>query len=292
MNNDEALIIDSVDEKTRKKPSCCLPTNRTEKREGLEAVKYFVSKGVPVKEFYAQGEDSDPSNYSLEIRTKGKISRYKICLIGRMIVLDIDRKKYKDGVSDFYKHLSRLGISKEMLPSYLQDIAGGSYPFYMSTPSNGFHLYFRYLGKCPDSLLCENVEIKNKQVSAGYKDGQPYVLHGEIEDMQRIPPFLLERMLPKQVQVKEARKKFRASLFFREKNMSLPSWDRIVEWTDKDGKGTEGRNARAFWLAIHAKKHGYSKEAALACLEQDSSVNTLHPKELLGVVKSVYERTR
>jgi hypothetical protein len=179
-----------------------------------------------------------------------------------------------------------------MLPPYLQDIAGGSYPFYMSTPSNGFHLYFKYLGKCPDSLLCENVEIKNKQVSAGYKDGQPYVLHGEIEDMQRIPPFLLEKMLPKQVQVKEVRKKFRASLFFREKNMSLPSWEKIVEWTDKDGKGTEGRNARAFWLAIHAKKHNYSEDETLQNLEQDNTVNTLPRSELRSVVKSVYGKTR
>jgi hypothetical protein len=74
--------------------------------------------------------------------------------------------------------------------------------------------------------------------------------------------------------------------------MSLPSWDKIIEWTDKDGKGTEGRNTRAFWLAIHAKKHTYSEDATLQNLEQDNTVNTLPRSELRSVVKSVYGKTR
>ena len=261
------------------------------RREGLVALKYLMSKGIAIKDFFAKGQDSDERTYSskLVLPQEERALRYKVCLIGKLLCLDIDRKNGVDGIRNFYDYLERLGVAKEMLPSYLQNLEDGSYPFYMSTPSGGVHLYFKYLGRCPDGQLCKGVEIKNKQVSAGYKDGKAYILHGNIEDMHRIPPLLLDKIIPKQV--KEVQKKFSLH-FLRKQDMKKeqPSWDKIVEWTSKDGNGTEGRNARAFSLTVHARTHGYDREETLENLMQDSSVNSLSQKELLDVVKSAYKK--
>ena len=257
-------------------------------REGIVAVKYFMSKGIAVKEFYSDGADSDEGTYktNLLLPASENRERYKICLIGQLICLDIDRKNGIDGITNFYSYFERIGVTKESLPSYLQDIGGGSYPFYMSTPLGGVHLYFKYLGRCPDGQLCKGVEIKNKQVSAGYKNGKAYILHGNIEDMQRISPLLLD-----EIKSKLPQKNLEIRHFFKteKRDWDKPSWEKITEWTDKDEKGTEGRNARAFSLAVHARTHGYSRDETLENLMQDSSVNGLSQKELDGVVKSAYK---
>jgi hypothetical protein len=259
-----------------------------EKREGLAAVKYLMSKGIPVKPFFAKGEDGDERSYSLDLALpqEEQKERYKVCLIGRLLCLDIDRKKGIDGIINFYAYLERLGITKEMLPLWLQDIEKESYPFYMATPSGGLHLYFKYYGKCPEGKLCDGVEIKNKQLAAGYnKDGKTYILYGNIEDMQRIPMFLLEKIIPKEVNA--AQKKWKRLSPFPQRQKERPSVDKIVEWTDKDGKGTEGRNARAFSLAFHLATHGYSSDETMEILTRESE---LPLSELLVVVKSAYKR--
>jgi hypothetical protein len=262
------------------------------RRIGWEAIKYLTSKEIPVKLFFAKSDDNDIKNYSLNLESEQKDNkeRYKICLIGKLLCLDIDRKNGIDGIASFYDYFKKRGVEKERLPLYLQNIDKGSYPFYMSTPSGGLHLYFKYLGKCPDGKLCDGVEIKNKQLSGGYKDDKPYVLHGDIEDMQRIPPILLKEIIPKPKQVKQERIFSAAQKYKSESKREFPSWSKITEYTDEDGKGTQGRNSRAFSLALHARTHGYDINETLENLMQDQSVNELPQKELSDVVKSAYKK--
>jgi hypothetical protein len=45
------------------------------------------------------------------------------------------------------------------------------------------------------------VELKNLQVSAGWKEGKPYILRGNIEDAPLLPAFILENITPPSVEV-------------------------------------------------------------------------------------------
>jgi hypothetical protein len=83
------------------------------------------------------------------------------------------------------------------MPRAFRDIAGGSFPWYVQTPSGGFHLYFRYSG---DELkireLAPGVEVKEWQITApgSEKETGPYVLHGELADAPPLYGAILERI--------------------------------------------------------------------------------------------------
>jgi hypothetical protein len=166
-------------------------------RQGLEALQYLSANGLPIKEFYQPGADADATTYSLETPPKqGK--RYKVYIQGRFLVLDIDRNHHNggDGLMALYKHLESIGKPRALLPAFMRDIEQGRFPFYAQTPSEGMHLYFRYAGHYVTGFLAPNVEIKNLQVSAGWKADKPYIFHGNIENAPLLPAFIREKITP------------------------------------------------------------------------------------------------
>jgi hypothetical protein len=198
-------------------------------------------------------------------------------------VLDIDRKNNKDGLKNFYEMFNR-----ELLPTYLQDIENSSYPFFMKTPSNGFHLYFKYNGKAKNGIICEGVEVKTHQSAAGYKDKKPYILHGNIEDVKDLLGKIIDEIRPVQTTqstTRDIKKNINYSTS-REK----PPYDKIKKWVreDRPREIAVGRNQEAFYTAIKCKQHHYTEAEALSCLMKDNDVNTLTRTELENIVKSAY----
>jgi hypothetical protein len=176
--------------------------------------------------------------------------RYKICLLDRFLCLDIDRKpkdiaaESGDGLKNLYAWFKSIGKPIDLLPSYLCDIE--RFPAYTKTPSNGLHLFFLYHGKPITGLLCPHVEIKTVQLSAGYKDGKPYIFHGDISKTPNLPPF---------IQNKLPHTDYSQLLTFtsQQKQYGKHNWAKIKAWTDADGNGTEGRNSYAHSLGTVSK---------------------------------------
>jgi hypothetical protein len=249
-------------------------------REGTKAVIYFLENGVKVKDFFKVGADADEKTYDL---TKEKIDvnkRYKICLINRFLVLDIDRKNGKDGLKNFYETFNR-----ELLPDYLKDIENGSYPFYMRTTNNGYHLYFKFQEECRAGIICDGVEIKIYQSSAGYKEKKPYVLYGNIDDAKMLPGKIIEK-----IQSKNIRQYTEQNIKNFKRGEKKP-YDKIKEYVKKDrpDKIGNGRNQEAFFTALRCKFHNYTEEETLDCLINDKDVNTLPRTELEKTIKSAYK---
>jgi hypothetical protein len=107
--------------------------------------------------------------------------------------MDIDRKPGKaDGLESFH-HL----FPREAMPEALRDIPGGSFPCYVTTPSGGYHLYFRYDG--PELKLRElavAVEVKEWQIAApgSERESGEYILHGEFSEAPPLYGVILERI--------------------------------------------------------------------------------------------------
>jgi hypothetical protein len=115
--------------------------------QGLTAIRHAVAAGIGVKYFFAIGADHDPATYTTDLEkiralwNEGK-RRFKAYIKGRFLVLDFDRKPGKpDGLVNFYRM-----FPKETLPAELRNLPD-SFPCYVKTPSNGFHLYFKYAGQ-------------------------------------------------------------------------------------------------------------------------------------------------
>jgi hypothetical protein len=236
----------------------------------------LAAHGLPLKPFYTPGADADPATYSASPAfEQGK--RYKVFIRGRYLVLDIDRnhKDGVDGVSQLYAYLESVGKPRALLPSYLVDIDKGSFPFYTETPSGGLHLWFKYSGPYVVGSLAPAVELKNLQVSAGWKffpdsTGQPkpYILHGGLEAVPRLPAFILARITPPKAPEPPA---YRPS-WQEKREYGRPTWELITQWTDKDGRGTEGRNSRAYSLALHAANHGWPQGETQNALENEPRI--------------------
>jgi type 1 glutamine amidotransferase len=54
------------------------------------------------------------------------------------------------------------------------------------------------------------------------------------------------------------------------KEYGRPSWDLIVEWTNKDGKGSIGRDEYAYSLAHHAASHAWPEYETAQAMENMS----------------------
>jgi hypothetical protein len=262
--------------------------------EGIVALRYFTARGVPIKDFYAKSADSDKTTYSTQTPIEQN-KRYKVCLLGRFLCLDIDRKlkdiesegKRGDGLHNFYAWLEHIGKSRGLLPAYLRDIE--NYPCYTETPSNGLHLFFKYIGAPVHSALCPHVEIKTTQLSAGYKDDKPYVFNGDIANAPPLPPFIQTRLSQTPAETKTP--KFKPLLLQQEcKHYGKPTWDKIIEWTDTDGRGTAGRNEYAFSLALHAARHQWTKNETLDALRGEPGIIGLSEREIITAVESAYRR--
>jgi hypothetical protein len=184
-------------------------------RQGIAALEYFmVRQGIPVIGAYPSGAmlgKQEPENFTTDPaelaalmdgkgnqQGKGKgtaIKRfYFIPKDAGLLCLDIDRKPGKaDGLRELYNL-----FPKDTLPRALQDI-DGFFPCYASTPSGGYHLYFKYSG--PDirkSDLCPEVEIKHGRpgltAPGSEKENGPYILHGDIADAPELYGIILDRI--------------------------------------------------------------------------------------------------
>ena len=256
--------------------------------EGIEAIQYLTTNGVPIKDFYKPGADADVKTYSTATPIEqGK--RYKAFIRGRFLCLDLDRghKDGGDGVANLYSRFERLGKPRALLPPYLKDIDGGSFPFYTKTPSGGYHLFFKYPGLYVTGTLAKGVEIKTLQVSVGWKDGKPYVLHGHMSAAPLLYDFI-EKRLPKPRSPAEPH--FTPLGKNKEKFEGATAWGKIVEWTDADGKGSAGRNEWAYSAALHAKTHNWNQSDTLGALQRESRIEGLPETEIISAVNSAWRK--
>jgi hypothetical protein len=256
--------------------------------EGIEAIRYLTTNGVPIKDFYKPGADADVKTYSTATPIEqGK--RYKAFIRGRFLCLDLDRghKDGGDGVANLYSRFESLGKPRALLPPYLKDIDGGSFPFYTKTPSGGYHLFFKYPGLYVTGTLAKGVEIKTLQVSVGWKDGKPYVLHGNLDATPHVPAFIIDAIKPPQTHDPEYR-----PYTSEKKEWGRPTWTLIREWTEKDGRAGAGRNNRAYSLALHAATHDWPQAETLAALQSEPNIDGLSQAEIQTAVNSAYKRKR
>jgi hypothetical protein len=266
-----------------------------EARQGFEALTHIVEHGIPVKNFYDKSPDNDAVSYGFDALTLQKYGdRFKAFIRGRFLCLDIDRKpadiakdpEHGDGLRNFEVFLDRIGKLRNMRPHELRDIEGGSFPCFVTTPSGGLHLYFRYAGLPAAGILTTHVEVKTWTITApgSFKDGRPYVLYGNISDVPPLPKFLNDR-LPKTKQVTLAP---RFIPLGKTKFDGATTWEKIVEFTDKDGQGTGGRNEWAYSTALHAKTHNWNKADTLEALRNEPRISGLPDQEIINTVDSAY----
>jgi hypothetical protein len=173
-----------------------------QKREGLAALEYMASLGIPLIGAYANKKmigAETPENFTTDTAEiaalmEGKGNRqgkakgtpikrfYFIPANHGLFCLDIDAKKGKEnGIQELLKV-----FDPETLPDELRDIEN-CFPCYTKTPNNGYHLFFRYNGPpIKNSALFPGIETKHGKpglTSPGSEnaDGKPYILHGNIE---------------------------------------------------------------------------------------------------------------
>jgi hypothetical protein len=183
-------------------------------REGLAALKYMAGKRIALIGAYPSGamiSRQEPENFTADPsviaalvsgagdpqgRAKGTpISRfYFIPQDAGLLCLDIDRKPGKaDGLENLYKLWGRAA-----LPRALQDIER-YFPCYVSTPSGGYHLYFKYSGPLVRKTdLAPEIEIKHGKpgltAPGSRKENGAYVLHGNLEDAPPLYGIILDRI--------------------------------------------------------------------------------------------------
>ena len=126
------------------------------------------------------------------------------------VVIDIDcgHTSGGNGINNFYQWLESAGIYKPQLPSYLQDF--NLLKCFVTTPSGGLHLYFK--ATAPDTrITLETLDAEKKltnkltdevelfysepiTAAGSVKENGEYVLYGELENAQELPPILLRRV--------------------------------------------------------------------------------------------------
>jgi hypothetical protein len=237
--------------------------------QGLAAIKKMLAAGIGIKEFFAKSKDTDPAAYTTDIQEiaalwKQDVRRFKAFIRGRFLVLDIDRHPGKpDGLETFYKLWP-----PEILPAELQDIAGGSFPCYVTTPSGGFHLYFRYKGsELKIRGLAPGVEAIEWSIAApgSEKETGPYVLHGEFTDAPPLYGFILE--YAEKVKRKQEREKAE-----RAKPRTRAAADRPMRYTPRITLDDLAGEAAAAYAGHHDRQVSF---AGRACRCKFSKAETL-----------------
>jgi hypothetical protein len=165
------------------------PEEKPQIYHGSTAIKRAVAAGIGIKPFFAKSGDNDPDAYTIDLKEIAAMwnegqRRFKAFIRGKFLVIDVDRKPGKpDGLEAFYRMFPR-----ETLPAELQNLPE-SFPCYTQTPSNGFHLFFKYEGaELKLRELATGIEIKEWQITApgSYRENGEYVLHGELD---KAPPL-------------------------------------------------------------------------------------------------------
>jgi hypothetical protein len=296
------------------------PQPRTEfpKYDELDALREYLQAGIKLIGAYdsgaaiAKGDEYDKAFTcdmgvienlweGKDTRTNGqKIRRYYFKpKDSGLVCLDIDCKNEKNGLREFYDCFCKtVGKPKEMLPIILQDLPN-KFPCWTETPNGGYHLYFKYNDEVKAARLpnAPSVEVKFLQLTAAgsFKEGKPYVLHGDISEAPLLPKFIESAIFNTEIIKKETREKNNISQKQKKgryKTNSKRDWGEITKWTERDNSFeiAAGRNRRATYLAMHAKRHGYSQDETLSELLNDPTVNSLPTKEMEYLVKCIYKR--
>ena len=276
-------------------------------KEFFELLRKFCDRGIPMMGEHSSGASiASGNNYekawttdTLDIKAlllgygnlfdhaKGvEIRRFRfIPKQAGYLVIDIDRhEKQMDGLKVFNHLLSQNHINEPML----KDIENGSFPCYVTTPNNGFHLYFRYSG-CENfpRKLTYSVEVfySDKSFitvpySFGFGRNGPayYKLYGNLDDAPPLFPSLQNLLVSKMPKYHEPR-----SLVERKYSLR-----KIAEFVELDQRWS-GRNDKSFLIACRAVKEGYTKEEALQFLRSYSGLDGLPDSEILSTVKSAYK---
>jgi hypothetical protein len=261
--------------------------------EGLEALQHILDYGIKVIGTYesgaaiASGNDytqaftADIAEIQNLIAGKGdKQGRAQGTPIHRfrfvpkdagLVCIDIDRGHADgiDGLAEFYQMFELDDVYRPGLPKALQDIEHGSFPVYTSTPSGGFHLYFRYrrTETFKHGSIVPNVEVFhiNACLTApgSYKAGKPYILHGSLDNTPDLYP-MFERKLSRQP--KERQPVF--SPLPDRQEREVPSLNQLAEWAEQDGPYS-GRNELCFQIARRAARaiYAYTENEVIAFLQ-------------------------
>jgi hypothetical protein len=253
------------------------------KEEGFQAA--FTDSQATVEALMSGAGDP-------EGRAKGQpIRLFRFCPAeAGLLCLDIDRGhgNGKDGLVEFYALFERFGKPRQALPSFLQNIAGGSFPVYTATPRGGFHLFFRHrrpeVKKC---LLAPNVEVFHSHsyltAPGSRKEDRSYVLHGHLADAPQLPP-ILERRLPKADGEAKRRAFFRLNL---SQERGIPSLEQLAAWAEQD-KCYSGKNELCHAIALRAARKDYPYSAEEVFLFLSSYPGTSGHRQIRDAVRSAF----
>lgn len=289
----------------------------TPRYNGLEALRHMTDHGINLIGAYESGAmicrarvegdyDAAFTGDIAEIKalmagagdTAGRAQGSKIELfrfipgLYDFLCLDIDRGHSDgiDGLAELYNFFDSIGKTKENLPPVLRELPQ-SFPCYVTTPSGGFHLYFKYRGPKSWGLFSNvrGVEIKHMKpgltAPGSRKPSGEYVLYGDLDAAPLLPAFIKNRLtLPK-----EERPPGYIGPGREKKKYGAASWEKIREWVDTDG-AYAGRNARAFAFAVKARTHGWEKPDTLRALRMEPSIEGLPETEYISVVNSAYSK--
>ena len=199
-----------------------------------------------------------------------------------LLIIDIDRHEGKtDGLEVFYNLLAENNIIEPML----DNIQNGSFPCYVATPNNGFHLYFRYSGNENFSKrLADSVEVFYSDRafvtvpgSIG-KNGKIYSYHGNLNKAPYLFPSLRNLLVPKKENYSKPQ-----PVFFKKYSLN-----KIAEFVEMDQRWG-GRNDKSYLIACRARKEGYHKEQALQFLLTYSGLDGLPESEIISTVISAFK---
>ena len=283
--------------------------------QGIEALKHYLDNGIKLIGTYESGAAIASGNgYKAaftscladikalregkgdkEGRAKGKpINRFRfIPKDNSFLIIDIDRGHADgiDGLELFYRFFEIVGKTRETMPSTMNNIEGGSFPCYVSTPSGGFHLYFKYSGaaRLKQNLDSKGIDIlytKAATAAGSAKENGAYILHGNLDEAPQLYSFIEKRIIqppPAPIQTNQYRN--------NKKYEGDTTWDKIIMFVAQDGYGTGGRNERAFSLAFKAATHNWTLSNTISALMSEPSLDGLSQSEIETAAQSAYRRT-
>lgn len=181
-----------------------------------------------------------------------------------LLCLDIDRN-HGDGVDGVENFKAWLKAEKLERMKEFSNIAGGSFPVYVETPNGGFHLYYQTTTEIKTlNTLAQGVEIKYNALSltcgGSFKDGKPYVLHGQLKNVPKLPAILAMRFSRV---LSEPEPKPKKSHYTKQKQSKVGySVEQLLDFARTDSKG--GNHNKIFYMVKRLDKAGYSEDDVTA----------------------------
>ncbi|GHT43698.1 hypothetical protein AGMMS49921_12210 [Endomicrobiia bacterium] len=118
------------------------------------------------------------------------------------LIIDIDRNHADgiDGLELFYTFFEKIGKTRDTMPQAMQNIERGSFPCFLSTPSGGFYLYFKFNQdvKVKTTLDAKGIDIlytKQAAAAGSIKLKGEYILHGKLTDAPILYGFIKKHIL-------------------------------------------------------------------------------------------------